>query len=381
MNPRDARLRRLGDLFRDRFGVPPSRWFRAPGRVELMGSHTDYNLGRALTMPVSRDVWMAIHPRADRVMQVYSANMDSVARCPLDHHVPQHDWADYMRGVASVLAGEGLPLVGFDAAIDSTIPLGAGLSSSAAIEAVTAVALQSMGEWRLAPARMARLCQRAENEFVGVNCGMLDQYSVCIDAEGGALWLDCRTRSTRPSPIAPDVSVVICDTRAVRSVSQSEYGRRRQECEDAALQLGVDALSAIAPADVRARTRTLSPVLARRCRFIVEEHARVDAFASALSGGDRVKIRDLTSDSFRDACELFEIGAPSMTAMMQAMRDAPGFIGGRQSGAGFGGCLVAFVDGELSDVFTETVRARYARATGCEPAVYVVQSSAPAGTL
>lgn len=382
MNTLDRR-QQLATAFQEQFGDPPTIWARAPGRVDLMGSHTDYNLGSILTLPIGRDTWLAVRPRADRRVRLYSLNLDARSSFDLDGIARDaaQSWSNYVRGVASVLQAEGLKTCGFDGAIHGTVPISSGLSSSAALECVTAVVFQALAEWRIDPVRMAVLCQRAENQFVGVNCGILDQYTSCLGKEGCALLLDCRDLSSRPVAVAPGIQVVICDTRSKRELTGSEYGTRRAQCEEGARRLGATALREVTLAEFEKREAELPDVVARRCRFIIEEHARVEEIAAALQAGARAAIRQLTADSFRGACQLYEIGAPAMAAMMAAMLQGPGVIGARQAGAGFGGCMVAFVEQPQVEAFAQAVRVAYSAATGLQPEIYPVSAAAGAGLL
>jgi galactokinase len=373
------RRARLVDVFRGRYGAAPSLLARAPGRVELMGSHTDYNLGHVLTLPVHLDTWIAARPRADRTVRAWTMDLEEATEFSLDRIVPGPVWTNYLRGVAVVCAAEGLPLCGLDLVIHTTIPLGGGLSSSAALECATAAAFQAAGGWTLAPVQMAQLCQRAENEFVGVRCGILDQYSACVSGEGGALLLDCRDVTSRPVGIAAGLQVVVCDTRSTRELGGSEYGLRRAQCEEGAAQLGVRALREVTRDEFERQASRMRPVVARRCRFILDEDARVAPFAEAVSAGDRATIGRLAAASFRGANDLFEIGAPSMTAMMRAIEQSPGQIGARQSGAGFGGCLMAVVEASHVEAFVSSVRERYLGATGLLPEIYAVGPGLAAG--
>ena len=377
------RRERVSQVFQQRFQAAPTVWARAPGRVDLMGSHTDYNLGYVLTLPIGRDAWIAARPRADRMVRMYSVNLDAESRFTLDGIQPDADqrWSNYLRGVAAVLQGEGYALRGFDGVLHGTVPISSGLSSSAALECVTAVVFQALGGWTLDAVRMALLCQRAENQFVGVNCGILDQYTSCLGQAGCALLLDCRDLSSRPVTLAPGLQVVICDTRSKRELAGSEYGTRRAQCEQGAQLLGVRALRDVTPAAFEPAAARLPAEVAKRCRFIVEENARVLQLAGALAEGDRAAIRQLMADSFRGACELFEIGAPAMHAMLDAIRSAPGVIGARQAGAGFGGCLVAIVERPQVESFTQAVGAAYFRQTQIQPEVYAVEAAAGAGLL
>ena len=368
-------------LFAARFGGAPDLWARAPGRVDLMGSHTDYNLGWVLTLPVSRETWMAARGREDRMVRLHSANLERDACFSLDAIEPAaaERWSNYVRGVAWLLQDTGVALRGFDAIIHSTVPIASGLSSSAALECVSAVVFRALGGWPLDPRRMAQLCQRAENEFVGVNCGILDQFSSCLGEEGSALLLDCRDLSTRAVPFAEGISVLICDTKSRRELVAGEYAQRRARCEEGASLMGVPALRDVTPELLAASS--LPPEVAKRCRFIVEENRRVLDMAAAVSTGDRSAIARLCAASSAGARDLFEISSPALEMMMDAMLRAPGIIGARQAGAGFGGCMVAFVEAARRDEFAAAVVERYERSAGLRAECSAVAAAPGAGVF
>ena len=366
-------------MFRDRFGDEPHLWARAPGRVDLMGSHTDYNLGFVLTLPISRDTWFAARARDDSRVQLYSANLDAEACFALqsvERRGERVQWSDYVLGVAWALAGAGYALRGFDAVIHSTVPIGSGLSSSAALECAAAVVFRALGTLQLEPERMAQLCLKAENEYIGLNCGILDQFSSCLGREGCALLLDCRDLSTRPVQVAEGIRVMICDTKSHRELVGGEYGLRRARCEEGAAALGVTALRDATIPMLEGAAGRLPDEVVKRCRFIIEESERVPAMAGALAGGDRNAIRRLCAESFAGARDLYEICSSPMLAMMESMARAPGVIGARQAGAGFGGCMVAFVQAGSEDVFATAVSATYPKAE-----VYPVEPAAGAGLM
>jgi galactokinase len=383
-----ARRSRIEAGFSERYGGLPTTWCRAPGRVDLMGSHTDYNEGHVLTMTLDRDTWLAVRPRADGRVAIASLDMPGEAEFSLadirrDAHAP---WTDYVRGAASVLVAEGRELVGFAGLVQSSVPFGAGLSSSAAIEVASLLAFAAVSGFHLAPLETAILGQRAENEFVGVSCGILDQYTSVLGQAGHALLLDCRHLESRPVAIAPHLSVVICDTRAERQLGATAYGERRSQCEAGVTHLrtidpGVTALRDVSPALLAAHEAELPAVVAGRCRFIVEEDRRVLELAEALPTGDPTVLAALLDASYDGATRLFEIGAPAMAAMHEAMREAPGLIARRQAGAGFGGCLVAFVEREAVSAFSAWVERAYLSATGIEPRIFPVEAAAGAGAI
>ena len=317
-----------------------------------MGSHTDYNLGYVLTQAIDRNTWIAARPRHDGKVGVQSLNLDGggefdLAQIEYDTAVP---WTNYVRGVAAVLQGEGYSLASFD-----------GL-------------------------QMALLCQRAENEFVGMNCGILDQYSSTMGRAGSVLLLDCRDLSSETKPVAEGIQVVICDTRTKRELTGSEYAERRAQCEEGARILagfysGVKSLRDVSLEQLNAHRGALSDVIYRRSRFVVEENQRVLDMADALAHGDREAIGALAAESYAGARDLYEISCHEMERMIAAMRSGPGVIGARQAGAGFGGCMVAFVEKASLAEFTQHVRGRYLADTGIEPDVYPVQAAPGAAPL
>jgi galactokinase len=379
----------VSEEFRKRFGRVPAMWVQAPGRVELIGSHTDYNQGYVMPMAIDRNTWLAARPRDDRKVAIYSLNREGGGEFDLDDitHSTDAPWTDYVRGVAEVLQAEGYPVRGFDGLIHSTIPFGSGLSSSAAIEVVTATTLKMLaGDWEIEPVRLALLCQRAENEFVGVNCGIQDQYSSALGEAGKALLLDCRNLTRRTACLPDGIQTMICDTRVERKLTGSEYGERRAQCEEGVQRLadfypGMTHLRDLTREQLKRREADLPDVVEKRCRFIIEENQRVLDFAEALSAGDRASICSLTEGSYAGARDLYEIVSPEMAAMMETIRSGPGAIGGRQTGAGFGGCMVAFVESHRVDAFAEHVRVRYRRETAIEPEVYPVEAAQGAGPL
>jgi galactokinase len=388
MTSQTTREEQVLAAFVARYEAEPTVWVRAPGRVDLMGSHTDYNLGYVLTLPINRDTWIAARPRPDRVARVHSLNVNSESSFSLDAitHDEASPWANYVRGVAAILQAEGYALTGFDGLAHSTVPLSSGLSSSAALEAATAALFQALDGWEIEPIRLALLCQRAENEFVGMNCGILDQYTSILGQAGNALLLDCRDLTSRPVALPGDMQVVICDTRAKRELTGSEYGERRAQCEEGTRLLacfypGVTALRDVTLAQFEAHEADLTPVVARRCRFIIEENERVLRLADALPKRDRAAIDSLMAASYAGARDLYEIGSPEMAAMIKAMLSAPGVIGARQAGAGFGGCMVAAVSTKDVATFEQHVRQSYKATTGIEPEVYPVRAAAGAGVL
>jgi galactokinase len=384
----EVRKAMLAEQFESLYGAQPTLWSRAPGRVDLMGSHTDYNMGYVMTMTTDMDTWIAARPRTDGQVRVRSFNVAGESIFSLDHIDPDTDtpWSDYVRGMACVLQEAGYPLQGFDGLIHSTVPFGSGLSSSAALEMATGVTFQQASNFELEPVEMALLGQKAENEFVGVNTGILDQYSSAMGREGCALQLDCRDLSSVDVSIAAGLQVVVCDTLAERNLVGSEYDDRRVQCEEGVSILqrqypDIKALRDVSIEQFEACESDMPVVVAKRCRFIIEENQRVLDLAPVLSSGDNNALQKLFFASYGGARDLFEIGAPSMEAMMRAMLGGPGVVAARQAGAGFGGCMVAIVEAGQVSRFRDYVAETYASDTGNHSRTFAVMASSGAGPL
>lgn len=382
------RMAQMTEAFRDGYGSEPTLGVRAPGRVDLMGSHTDYNEGCVLTLPIDRETWILARPRDDSRVRFSSLNLTGQVTfsgdSPEDH--PREDWGRYVQGVAVELHRAGYPVRGCDALVHGTVPPASGLSSSASLEAACATLFEQLGSFALGRVEMAKLTQRAENSWVGVNCGILDQYSCILGEQGKALVLDCRSLTHTYAAFPPDLRVVICNTCAPRQLSGSEYGDRRAQCEAGAAFFAeqdpaVKALRDVSLERFEHHAADLPEAVSRRSRFIIEEHARVATLAAALASNDRRAIAGITEASFAGARDLFEISVPAMQAMYDAMQQAPGCAGCRQAGAGFGGCMVAFVEREHVDRFCHEAAFAYQAAAGLAPEIYPIRTAPGAGVL
>lgn len=383
-----SRKRGIEQAFFKQYGQLPTIWVQAPGRVDLMGSHTDYNEGFVLTEAIERNTWIALNPRTDGLVRIRSLNLDGCSEFALEsiHYDKQIPWSNYVRGVAHVLQGEGFQLLGFDGLVHSTIPFGSGLSSSAALEMAVANAFVVLGNLEIDPVEIAKLCQRAENEFVGMNCGILDQYSSAMGEAGCILLLDCRDITSQIKPMASGIGVMICDTKAKRELTGSEYPERRAQCEEGVQILAqyypeIKALRDVSLDQLEAQRKNLSAVVAKRCQFIVQENQRVLDIADALARGERQQIKELCVASFEGARDLYEISCVEMEKMHIAMMAAPGVIGARQAGAGFGGCLVAIIEADLAAEFSAYVSDQYFEATGIKADIFPAKASPGAGVL
>jgi len=384
----EARKKLVADNFNELFGGHPQFWSRAPGRVDLMGSHTDYNLGYVMTMTIDRDTWIAARPRQDQRVCIHSLNAAGWGDFELEtlEKTRGCNWTDYVRGTAWALQQAGYKLTGFDGLVHSTVPFGSGLSSSAALEMACAVMFQQTSGFTLDPVEMALIGQAGENRYVGMNCGILDQYSSTMGQAGSALLLDCRSLSSQVTPMAAGIMVVICDTRAERNLVGTEYSERRTQCEQGVEILGkhypdIEALRDVSIEQLERHNGELPEVIYKRCRFIIEENQRVLDLKQALPDGNRQCLGELFRDSYLGARDLYQISALAMESMYHAMLAAPGVIGARQAGAGFGGCMVTLVQAEAVEAFAGQVQKDYAQRTGIQPQVFPVMAAAGAGLL
>lgn len=367
------------DAFRARFGSEPAWVARAPGRVNLIGEHTDYNDGFVLPLAIERAVWIALRPRTDRRVVARSLDFAEELDVSLDALARGGaGWGEYVKGTAWALAEAGHALEGWEGVVGSDVPIGAGLSSSAALELATARAFAAVSVLAWDAAAMARLAQRAENAWVGMNCGIMDQMISAAGQEDHAVLIDCRSLETEAVPLPPGTAVVILDTATRRGLVDSEYNERRARCEAAAAHFGVPALRDVSPETLAARGAELDGVTLRRARHVVTEDARTRASVAAMRRGDAAALgaqMDAGHVSLRDD---FEVSSPALDAMVEIARAHPGCLGARMTGAGFGGCAVALVRREAADDFVGSVAAEYAARTGRTPALYVTGASAGA---
>jgi galactokinase len=368
--------------FAARFGEPPALVARAPGRVNLIGDHTDYNEGFVLPMAIDRAAWIALRPRDDSRVAAYSLDFKQSAAFDLaDDERHGSGWQEYMRGIAWALRHSShvdATVRGWEGVVAGDVPLGAGLSSSAALELATARAFAGVSGIIWEPAVMARLAQRAENEWVGVNCGIMDQLISAAGEQDHALLIDCRSLRTRAVPLPSDASVVVLDTSTRRGLVDSAYNERRAQCEAAARFFGVRALRDVDLATLSARGGGLDPVTRRRAQHVVTENARTLAAADALAAGDLRNVGTLMNESHASLRDAFEVSRAELDTMVAIACEQPGCYGARMTGAGFGGCAVALVGAGHADAFARAVAGEYKKAVGLTPAVYLCSAAAGA---
>jgi len=399
MSPLPTKVDEIKTRFEALFGRLPTTVIRAPGRVNLIGEHTDYNEGFVLPVAIDRAILIAAAPRHDREVRLYALNFDERTAFSLDRieRDEQRAWSNYQRGVAHVLQEQGLPLVGMDACIWGDVPIGSGLSSSAAVEVATAYAFQTLSGFELDRVEMALLCQRAENEFVGVQCGIMDQFIACLGRRDHALLLDCRSLDYEHVPLPPPAppkpalrppprrkaeglggtggaAIVVCDTMVRRGLVDSEYNARRRECAEGARLLGVKALRDVSVEAFERQQMGLPEVVRRRCRHVIRENQRVLDSVEALRQGDLAEFGRLMNESHRSLRDDYQVSCRELDVMVEVAQRVEGVYGSRMTGAGFGGCTVSLVEAEAVGRFRDQVARDYAAATGIEPGIYVCRA-------
>ena len=358
------------------YGVEASLCVAAPGRVNLIGEHTDYNEGFVLPAAIDRHVVIATRPRDDRLVRLHALDFHRDATFSLDDIAqdPVERWSNYERGVAWALQRHGFSLRGMDAVVTGDVPIGAGLSSSAAIEVATAYALQMHADLDLDPVTRALLCQKAESEFVGMHCGIMDQYIISLGKREHALLIDCRSLEYRLVPIPSGISIIVCDTKKQRGLVDSEYNTRRQECEAGARLLGVPALRDVTLDAFEARQNELGEITRKRCRHVVTEDQRVIDAVRALQHGDLARFGELMNASHVSLRDDYEVSCRELDVMVEAAWQQDGIYGARMTGAGFGGCTVNLVADDYASDVTANVAQAYEKATGVVPEIYVCRA-------
>jgi galactokinase len=367
--------------FKSRFGTGASV-YRAPGRVNLIGEHTDYNEGYVLPAAIGFSCWVGIAARDDRKLILYSENYGEAHEADLDELGTRRSghWADYPLGVAWALREAGYRLRGANIYIAGDVPLGAGLSSSAAIEVSTGYALLSVANHAIDRTKLALLCQRAENEYVGMRCGIMDQFVSCQGRAGHALLLDCRSLDYRTLKLPPRVRLVICNTMVKHKLQAGEYNVRRAECEEAVRKLasampGIRSLRDVSFEQLAEHRSLLSDTLYRRCRHIISENQRVRDVTDLFERGKTEGLRELMAASHESMRDDYEISCRELDAMVEIAGQQRGGYGARMTGGGFGGCTINFVDVEHATEFQRRVAAEYESAIGLRPDIYICEAS------
>jgi galactokinase len=374
---------RLGLTFRARFGRA-GRVYRAPGRVNLIGEHTDYNDGFVMPIALDRSTWVAAAPRRDRTIVVRSEDLGDEQTIDLDSCAggPTGRWIDYVRGVASILDSAEIPrstgrVCGADMLIASDVPIGAGLSSSAALEVACAIALVDLTGASMDPTAMAEVCQRAEHAYAGTQCGIMDQMIACLGRQGHALLLDTRTLACAFVPLPAAAHVLICNTMVRHELASGEYNRRRADCGAGVAVLqrafpGIRALRDATLEQIDAVRSDLPPRVHARCHHVITENDRVRRAAAALASGRLAEFGALMHASHASLRDDYEVSCPELDVMADIVTELDGVFGARMTGGGFGGCVVALLDAAAAtDAVRQTIAERYEGRTGRRPDVWL----------
>ena len=374
-------------VFTERFGIAPTHLVRAPGRVNLIGEHTDYNDGFVLPMAIDRAVWIALRPAAGTAVRVHSHDFDADGEFDLQQvrtagpAAAGKGWLEYLKGMAWALMDAGHELRGWEGVVAGDVPIGAGLSSSAALEMATARAFSEVSDLSWDPAAMAKLGQRAENAWVGVNCGIMDQMISASGHAGHAMLLDCQSLEPEHVCLPVDASIVVLDTGTRRGLVDSAYNERRSQCEAVAKHLGVTALREVTATALIVAASQLDGTALRRARHVVTESQRTVEAASQLAAGNTRRMGELMDASHISLREDFEVSSEALDTMVSCARRQPGCFGARMTGAGFGGCAVALVDADAAESVARDTCAAYLHETGNEPTAYVCVPTAGAAVV
>lgn len=389
MNERASRLK---SKFTDIYGDTPGHKLaigRSPGRANLLGEHTDYNQGYVMPMAIGRDILVAAQRRSDRVLSVYSMDYNERITVPLGLlKMRQEDgWANYVKGVAWGLENTGKRLEGFNLAISGDVPLGAGLSSSAALELACAAAMTAVSEWPWEPVAMAKLCQRAENQFMGVQCGIMDQLACAASRPGEALFLDCRSLESESLPVNLGTTrLLLVFSGVTRGLAGSAYNERREECTQALklLQERNPKYQALRDVGVVAFERHKAHLPARlraRAEHVVHENDRVLKAREALKAGDAQAFGALMTKSHQSLRRLYEVSCEELDLLVDLALGVEGVLGARLTGAGFGGCTLNLVEESALARFKDVIARDYRKKTGLNPTFIPVEPADPAGEL
>ncbi len=372
-------------IFSDTFGYQPTHFIQAPGRVNLIGEHTDYNDGFVLPCAIDYQTVISCAPRDDRQVRVIAADYDNQQDSfSLDEEITSlqdKQWANYVRGVVKHLQRRNNAFGGADLVISGNVPQGAGLSSSASLEVAVGTVFRQLYQLPLSGAEIALNGQEAENQFVGCNCGIMDQLISALGEKGSAMLLDCRTLGTRAVSMPEEIAVVIINSNFRRTLVGSEYNTRREQCESGARFFGKSSLRDVGLAEFLAAQDSLDPDVAKRVRHVLTENARTLEAADALSNGDLARMGVLMAESHASMRDDFEITVPAIDQLVEIVKSVIGDKGGvRMTGGGFGGCIVALMPLDLVDSVKAAVAEQYEAKSGLKETFYICKASAGAGS-
>ena len=385
-------LKKLWKIFNQKFtdtGLIKGA-FSAPGRVNLIGEHTDYNEGFVLPMAIGKKIIMLGQLRNDRLVQVFDLSYKVGDKFSLDNLSPtkKDSWANYLMGVVDEIQKAGYPLQGANLIFTSNIPQRVGLSSSAALEVVTALTMAKLNLLEIKPVEMAHLCRRAENNFVGVACGIMDQYVSCLGQKNYALFIDCRSNDYDLIPFKDhNYQIVICNSKVQRGLVNSEYNRRREECKMATeffkhkLNREIRALRDITIDEYKKYQAQLPEVTARRARHVISENYRVQTGVQALRMGNYSAFGQLMIESHQSLKDDYEVSCIELDLLVNLALKQEGVLGARMTGAGFGGCTVNLIEKNYLDAFKKKIKNEYKKITGIIPDIYITPPAEGAKVL
>lgn len=368
--------------FEKRFGEAPQVIVRAPGRVNLIGEHTDYNDGFVLPMAIDRATWIALRPRDNTTVSLYSMNMDEAITFDVtDLSRGKDSFQDYIEGVAWGLQSRGIHLRGFDGVMIGDIPIGAGLSSSASLELVVARAFSEIVPFEWDAVEMAKLAQIVENQWVGMNSGIMDQLISAVGRRQYAVMIDCRSLETYPAAIPEGTRIVVLDTGTRRELVEGAYNERRRQCEEAARFFGVPALRDVSIEEFQQRAHELDQVMRKRARHVITENDRTQRAYDAMQQDDVETLGQLMNDSHDSLRDDFEVSSDALNTIVSIAQQQPGCYGARMTGAGFGGCAVALIDADAAETFVAVVSREYDQHTAYRSQLYVCTPAEGASTV
>lgn len=362
---------RVTRAFKQRFDALPETIVRAPGRVNLIGEHTDYNDGFVLPMAIDRALWIALRPRSDQRVLLYSLDFDIPADFSLQEIEHSQGWTEYVRGIAWVLSESGYPLHGWEGVITGDVPIGAGLSSSAALEISLAKAFWAVSEWGWNGRQIAKLSRKADNQWVGISSGIMDQMISAEGKAGHALLIDCRSLETSAVPLPPQTRVIVLDTATRRGLVDSAYNERVTQCQAAARYFQVSALRDVSLEMFEAKKDGLDQVTRKRARHVITENARTLAAVAAMRRGDAHTLGGLMIASHQSLRDDYGVSSEELDIMAELALQNKACYGARMTGAGFGGCAVALVSEGEAELFSHNISPAYQKATGLKPKIYI----------
>ncbi len=371
-------------VFKKQFGNAPTRLIQAPGRVNLIGEHTDYNDGFVLPCAIDFQTVVACKKRDDDVVRVFAVDFAELDEFTIGESIDKSDklWANYIRGVVQFLRQRGFVFSGADITVTGNVPLGAGLSSSAALEVVIGQTFKELYGLNISQTEIALNGQRAENDYVGMNCGIMDQLISAKGEAGKALLIDCRDLTTQAIDMPDNFAVMIVNSNKKHSLVDGEYNKRRAQCEAAATPLGIKALRDATMADLECSSLDKNSDTYKRARHVISENARTLAMAAALKNGDSQQISTLMAQSHVSMRDDFEITIPEIDYLVEIISEVLGEQGGvRMTGGGFGGSVVSLVPHALIPQVQKVVEEKYQAQTGIKETIYLCKPSAGAGNI